>query len=127
MNPFLRNWLRLEGLAVLIAGTLAYRYFHLPWLWFFVFLLAPDLALAGYLAGSKAGAWIYNFAHTYTLALGLVIAGLLLDHRAALGLGLIWCVHIGMDRAVGYGLKSPEGFRFTHLGMVGHDKPVAVN
>jgi hypothetical protein len=122
MHPCLRNWLRLEGLAVLVTASLAYRHFHLPWFWFFVLLLAPDLSLVGYLAGAKAGAWIYNLAHTYVLALGLVIAGLLWDRHAFLGIGLIWCAHIGMDRAVGYGLKSPDGFGFTHLGKVGRDK-----
>lgn len=33
--------------------------------------------------------------------------------------GLIWCAHIGFDRALGYGLKYPEGFGFTHLGRIG--------
>jgi hypothetical protein len=42
---------------------------------------------------------------------------------ALLGVGLIWCAHIGFDRALGYGLKSPEGFRFTHLGKIGRDQP----
>ena len=33
-------------------------------------------------------------------------------------LALIWLVHIGVDRAVGYGLKYPGGFRETHLQRV---------
>jgi hypothetical protein len=35
--------------------------------------------------------------------------------------GSIWLAHIGMDRALGYGFKSPEGFRHTHLGLVGRE------
>jgi hypothetical protein len=31
---------------------------------------------------------------------------------------LIWIAHIGLDRAIGYGLKYPTGFRDTHLGKV---------
>jgi hypothetical protein len=27
--------------------------------------------------------------------------------------------HIGIDRALGYGLKYAEGFGFTHLGRIG--------
>ena len=96
-----------------------YRWFHLSWGWFLLLFLTPDLAMLAYLAGSKPGAWIYNLAHTYALALGLVIAGHLSNHRVTLGLGLIWCAHIGFDRALGYGLKSAEGFRFTHLGKIG--------
>jgi hypothetical protein len=32
---------------------------------------------------------------------------------------LIWCAHIGFDRAIGYGLKYSHGFSFTHLGRIG--------
>jgi hypothetical protein len=32
---------------------------------------------------------------------------------------LIWAGHLGMDRAVGLGLKYPSAFRDTHLGTVG--------
>ena len=32
---------------------------------------------------------------------------------------MIWCAHIGFDRALGYGLKSAAGFEFTHLGRIG--------
>jgi hypothetical protein len=30
-------------------------------------------------------------------------------------LALIWLAHIGLDRALGYGLKYPTAFRHTHL------------
>ena len=36
----------------------------------------------------------------------------------ALALALIWLTHIGVDRAVGYGLKYPSGFKDTHLQRV---------
>lgn len=36
-----------------------------------------------------------------------------------LALALIWFVHIGIDRMLGYGLKYPEGFKITHLGTIG--------
>jgi hypothetical protein len=125
MHPSFRIWLRLEALAVLIAAALVYWNFRLPWLWFVVLFLAPDLSMSGYLAGHRTGAWIYNLAHTYALALGLFTVGLVAGNRATLGIGLIWCAHIGFDRAMGYGLKSPEGFRFTHLGKIGRDKDSA--
>jgi hypothetical protein len=31
---------------------------------------------------------------------------------------LAWFAHIGLDRAVGYGLKYPTAFGDTHLGRV---------
>ncbi|MDB5619562.1 MAG: hypothetical protein JWQ24_3800 [Tardiphaga sp.] len=36
-------------------------------------------------------------------------------------IALIWLAHIGLDRALGYGLKYVAGFRFTHLGRIGKD------
>jgi hypothetical protein len=33
--------------------------------------------------------------------------------------GVIWCAHIGFDRALGYGLKYPGDFKMTHLGRIG--------
>ena len=41
--------------------------------------------------------------------------------RAAVAqhLALIWLAHIGIDRALGYGLKYGAGFGFTHLGRIG--------
>jgi hypothetical protein len=31
----------------------------------------------------------------------------------------LWALHIGVDRALGYGLKYPTAFADTHLGRVG--------
>src|SRR3954470_22529461 len=32
---------------------------------------------------------------------------------------LIWFAHIGLDRALGYGLKYDDSFQHTHLGWIG--------
>jgi hypothetical protein len=40
------------------------------------------------------------------------------DAELAVEVGLIWLTHIGVDRAVGYGLKYPTGFKDTHLQRV---------
>ena len=39
----------------------------------------------------------------------------------ALG-GAVVVAHVGMDRALGYGLKLPTDFRDTHLGQIGRDR-----
>jgi len=39
-----------------------------------------------------------------------------------LSIAMIWLAHIGIDRALGYGLKYSKGFGFTHLGRIGKDK-----
>lgn len=39
---------------------------------------------------------------------------------------LVWIAHIGIDRAVGYGLKYPTGFKQTHLsGADDHRTPTS--
>lgn len=111
--------LRLEGLCVLIAALLAYSKFELSWGTFAWFFLAPDLALLGYWAGSRIGAIAYNTTHAYIGAILCLMVGFGLFVPALITAGLIWCAHIGFDRALGYGLKYPAGFGFTHLGVIG--------
>ena len=36
--------------------------------------------------------------------------------------GAVLIAHVGMDRAVGYGLKLPTSFQDTHLGRIGREK-----
>jgi hypothetical protein len=36
-----------------------------------------------------------------------------------LSIAMIWMAHIGIDRALGLGLKYDVGFSFTHLGRIG--------
>jgi len=113
MEP--RNFLRVEGLAVL--GIALAGYFRLGGsVWLLVILaLAPDLSMIGYLAGTRVGSLSYNVIHTYTLPLALGSLGFWADIRMALLVALIWAGHIGADRLVGYGLKFESGFNNTHL------------
>ncbi|WP_051604192.1 DUF4260 domain-containing protein [Methylobacter tundripaludum] len=111
--------LRLEGLCVLIAASVAYAKFGFGWGTFALFFLTPDISFFGYLAGSKVGAVSYNLAHSYIGAVTCLAAGVVVPAPTILCIGLIWCAHIGFDRALGYGLKYPDGFGFTHLGRIG--------
>ena len=113
-----RVLLHAEGVAVAVAAIALYFYADYPW-WLLVALaLAPDLSMVGYLSGSTIGAAAYDAAHTYSLPVALAAVGLIVDAETAIQLGLIWLTHIGVDRAVGYGLKYPTGFKDTHLQRV---------
>lgn len=114
-----RLLLRLEGLCVLMAALYANAKWGVHWRTFALYFLVPDVSFAGYLAGPRVGAAAYNLAHSYLGAIACLMAGLLLPAPAALGAGIIWCAHIGFDRALGYGLKYAEGFGHTHLGRIG--------
>ena len=58
---------------------------------------------------------LYNVFHTYVVPLVVGVAGLLLDDTFIQSLALIWLAHIGMDRALAFGLKYPDAFKHTHL------------
>jgi len=113
MDP--RDFLRVEGLAVL--GIALGSYFTLDGpIWLLLVLgLAPDLSMIVYLVGAQIGTLSYNIVHTYTLPLALGSLGVWADSRMALLIALIWTAHIGADRLVGYGLKFESGFKNTHL------------
>ena len=115
MEP--RTFLRVERLATL--GLVLGGYFTLGGpLWLLVVLvLAPDLSMAGYLAGPRLGSLSYNVVHTYTLPLALGALGFWVDLCIVLLVALIWTGHIGADRLLGYGLKFESGFKDTHLAM----------
>ena len=79
----------------------------------------PDLSMAAYLAGPRSGAIVYNIFHTTIGPLLLAIYSVLSGELFAQVLASVWLTHIGLDRAVGYGLKYPSDFRDTHLGRIG--------
>ena len=114
-----RLLLRLEGAALALVATALYWRLGESWLLFALLFLAPDLSFLAYLAGPRIGAIVYNAVHTTVGPFALALAGLLLPWELAIALSLIWLAHIGLDRALGYGLKYEAGFRFTHLGGIG--------
>ena len=114
-----RLLLRLEGVSLLIAAVVMYERSGFAWSTFALYFLAPDIALLAYFAGNRIGAIAYNAAHSTTGALAAFSAGLLLASPGLEAAGMIWCAHIGFDRALGYGLKYAAGFGFTHLGRIG--------
>jgi hypothetical protein len=115
----LRTLLRLEGLTLFIGMNLLYSIWGGSW-WVYLFVfLAPDLSFIAYLANARTGAIIYNAAHSYMAPMSLMIAGFATDTPLVLSIAMIWLAHIGIDRALGFGLKYNAGFGFTHLGRIG--------
>ena len=113
------RFLRWEGL-VLFAGSLAIYFGGLDEAWWLVpaLLFLPAIAIVGYARSHWTGALAYNLAHSYpapALVGALAVVG---DSTVGQGVAVIWLAHIGMDRALGYGLKYGTGFHDTHLGRV---------
>ncbi len=110
--------LRLEGLAVAAGALVLYFDAGNGWLMLLVLILVPDLSALGYLAGKRVGALTYDLAHTYVGPIALGVGGVVAGSALPLQLALIWLVHIGVDRLLGYGLKYPTDFKDTHLQRV---------
>ena len=107
--------LRLEALALAIAAIAAYRAFEGSWGLYFAVWLAPDLAMLGYIWGSRVGALCYNTTHALIGPFALTALGVITADTLLTQLGLVWISHVGIDRVLGYGLKYRDGFHHTHF------------
>lgn len=111
--------LRLEGVAAFGTGVAIYLANGGPWLALIPLLLVPDVSMVGYVRDTRVGALLYNVVHNW--ALGLVVLGLgwwIVQPWLVIA-GAVLVAHVGMDRALGYGLKLPTSFQETHLGRIG--------
>ena len=110
--------LRVEGLALaLLMVVLTYKANQSLWFLVMTFLVF-DVSIVGYLFNEKIGALCYNLGHNSVLPTLLLIVGLLADNRTSQIWAFAWLFHIGIDRALGYGLKHITSFKHTHLGKL---------
>lgn len=108
------------GVALALLATTAFEVHSHGGGWLALgFAVMPDLGLlAGAARGLEKGQMapravpLYNALHRFigpvALAL-LVVTGVLSPFWLAAALG--WALHISIDRAVGYGLRGPDGFQ----------------
>jgi hypothetical protein len=113
-----RGLLHAEGFAVAAGSLVLYFDAGFGWLLLLVLALAPDLSMLGYLGGPRLGSLTYDLVHTYVGPIVLAVSGVVGGYETAVQVALIWLVHIGVDRMLGYGLKYPTGFKDTHLQRV---------
>ena len=114
-----RLLLRMEGLTLFITMTGLYALWGGSWWIYVILFLAPDISFVGYLDSPRTGAALYNAAHSYMAPILLMAVGMALSAPLIMSLAMIWLAHIGIDRALGFGLKYAAGFGFTHLGRIG--------
>jgi hypothetical protein len=115
--------LRVEGLLLLALATWGFSVSGLAWWLYAALFFVPDLSFLAYLAGPRAGAFVYNLLHSTIGPSLLALAGVLVGPSLAgiflVGFAAIWAAHIGFDRMLGYGLKYATAFQDTHLGQIG--------
>ena len=85
--------------------------------WVLLAWLVPDLALvAGMGPGLQPGRLhpravpAYNALHSLLGPIAVAAAGALLSVEV-LAIGLVWLSHVLMDRSIGYGLRTPDGWQ----------------
>ncbi|GAA4910503.1 DUF4260 domain-containing protein [Nesterenkonia rhizosphaerae] len=117
------GWQRLENALIAAAVLLMLFAVGEAWWWPLALFLVFDICALGYIAGERVGSFTYNLIHSYAgpAAVWLLYSGLLMDGKDIRWLLIIaasWTFHIGVDRALGYGLKLGP-FTHTHLGRIG--------
>ena len=118
VDTYTSTWLRSENLVIAVVAAALYFANDNSLTWFLILFLVPDISMVGYVAGRKFGAHLYNFAHSYAVPGALLAADFFIEPDIA-PYALVWIAHIGIDRALGFGLKQTSGFRDTHLGRIG--------
>jgi hypothetical protein len=123
-TPSVTGWplriLRSEG-VVLLAVALATYFTVLDQPFWLVpaLLFLPDLFMVGYAKSARIGAALYNAAHSYPGPALVGAIAVTASNQLWQAVALVWFAHIGMDRALGYGLKYDTDFKDTHLGRIG--------
>ncbi|MGH1368644.1 MAG: DUF4260 domain-containing protein [Maritimibacter sp.] len=109
--------LRADGIANIALGLCLFVITDQSWWLFALLILAPDLSALGYLRNNRLGALCYNIVHSYVGAAMLLGFGWLTQSDLIVAFGAIWWCHIAVDRAFGYGFKSWQSFKRTHLSF----------
>ncbi|MGM7677330.1 DUF4260 family protein [Microbacterium sp. A94] len=120
---------RIEGGLIAVFSLVGTIVLAPDWWWIpLALFLVFDLSQLGYLRSPAAGAAWYNAIHTYAWAVVLAVVALVASSfTPALSLwsaiiAFAWAFHVGVDRALGYGLKLPDAFTHTHMGWIGKDR-----
>ena len=118
----MKNIIKAEEAAMFLLSIYLFAQLHFAWWWFPALILLPDISMIGYAVNNKTGAVCYNIAHHKAIAIFIYIAGLYFKNETTQLTGLVLFGHSSMDRMMGYGLKYFEGFKFTHLGVMGKNQ-----
>ncbi len=116
----MKTIIKLEEVMMLALGIYLFDQLDFAWWWFVVLLLAPDIGMLGYLFGNKVGAATYNLFHHKGIAILVYLTGTYIAMPVLQLAGIILFSHSSFDRALGYGLKYDNGFKYTHLGEIGN-------
>jgi len=116
--------LKLEEAALFVLCLFLFNQLPFAWWWFPALLLAPDVAMVGYLINPKIGAYVYNLFHHRLTAAAVACYGVASGNVYWQLAAIMLFAHISMDRLMGFGLKYEDSFNHTNLGITGKHKEV---
>ena len=107
------------GLAALAVAIAVVVTRHESWWPLVALAIAPDITLlfGGFGRGLQRGQLnpravpSYNAVHRFWAPAALTLVAALAGSGAWVAAGLAWIAHIGIDRSLGFGLRTPEGFQ----------------
>ncbi len=116
----MKNMIKLEELAVFVAGIyLLYQLpLHLSWWLYLILFFSPDIGMVGYLINTKVGAITYNLTHHKAVSLTVLAIGIFVGNDTIKLIGFIMLAHSAFDRVLGFGLKYPDNFKHTSVGNI---------
>jgi hypothetical protein len=83
--------------------------------WVLALWLVPDIALLGGMSDggrlAPRAVPFYNAVHSLGGPAAAIAAGVALGNGLVLALGLIWLSHCVLDRGMGFGLRTPDGWQ----------------
>lgn len=115
----MKNIIKLEEIGMFGLSIYALSQFHVYWWWYLLLIFGPDISMIGYAGGNKTGAAVYNLFHHKGIAVIIFVIGLIMVNEWLQVIGIVLFGHSSMDRFFGYGLKTEQGFKYTHLGIIG--------
>jgi hypothetical protein len=118
----MKKLIALEEAAMFAFSIYLFSRLSFAWWLYVALILTPDLSMIGYMVNTRVGAKLYNFFHHKAVAIVVYIAGVYVNNEVVQLIGLILFGHSSMDRMLGYGLKYPDSFQNTHLGLIGNQK-----
>ena len=121
----MKNIFKLEEAAMFGICIFFLITFKVPWWVYILLAIGPDISMLGYILGNRIGADSYNLFHHKAVAIIVFAIGIALNSPVGDMVsiaGIVLFGHSSLDRMLGYGLKLPQGFNYTHLGMIGKKK-----
>ncbi|MEQ8423945.1 MAG: DUF4260 domain-containing protein [Cyclobacteriaceae bacterium] len=115
----MKNLIKFEELALFALAIYLNSFLPFPSWLFWVLFLTPDIGMLGYLVNTKVGAATYNVLHHKGIAMVCYFVGYYLIIPELTFVGVLLLGHSSFDRIFGYGLKYPDAFKHTHLGIIG--------